>query len=239
VYCKETLLFLTHANGLLIEQTTYSYLDIYGSELPLGAPGASVDLSRAEQDLVYQLIHTEYRGVLQATPRPGYIQLTRYDKVKETDRRGNYNYRVQQRINRQTGVRWLIEAMIRGSLESLSCIDCASKSGTDAENAAANAKIEKRLEKVKAAIKNKCTVLVGHNIFTDLVYLYHCFIGALPATIEGFQTTIHAHFPFIVDTKYMATYRCGAGSIKSSLLEVHERLKIVEKPSISISHLCR
>lgn len=37
--------------------------------------------------------------------------------------------------------------------------------------------------------------LVGHNVFTDLINLYSCFIGPLPSTAKEFGQLVHETFP--------------------------------------------
>lgn len=37
--------------------------------------------------------------------------------------------------------------------------------------------------------------LVGHNLFTDLINMYECFIGPLPETAREFGQLVHKTFP--------------------------------------------
>lgn len=46
----------------------------------------------------------------------------------------------------------------------------------------------------------KKIVLVGHNLFMDLLHLYNCFIGKLPEKVEEFADLIHTSFPMYVYT---------------------------------------
>lgn len=41
-------------------------------------------------------------------------------------------------------------------------------------------------------------VLVGHNCFMDLLYLYNCFIGKLPENVEKFAELMSSSFPMCV-----------------------------------------
>lgn len=80
------------------------------------------------------------------------------------------------------------------------------------------AKFDKDLQKaiglrhlIDALFKSK-KPLVGHNLITDLVYLYQCFIGNLPDTEKEFAAIIHAAFPVCVsfpspESSFME-YRC-------------------------------
>lgn len=46
-------------------------------------------------------------------------------------------------------------------------------------------------------------VLVGHNIFHDIVFIHETFLGPLPDDLSTFIRTMHELFPLIVDTKYL------------------------------------
>ncbi|KAI5283739.1 hypothetical protein KEM52_003253, partial [Ascosphaera acerosa] len=61
--------------------------------------------------------------------------------------------------------------------------------------------------------------LIGHNLFTDLVYLYACFIGPLPESVDDFRHEIHTLFPRVIDTKFLATH-ADANASNSSLREL-------------------
>jgi poly(A)-specific ribonuclease len=47
-------------------------------------------------------------------------------------------------------------------------------------------------------------VLVGHNCFLDLMFIYSQFIDVLPQTHQVFIQKVHELFPQIYDTKLMA-----------------------------------
>lgn len=75
-------------------------------------------------------------------------------------------------------------------------------------------------------------VIVGHNCFLDMVYIYHTFIGELPDTVQGFQEKLHKLWPVVVDTKYMSTHNCGDINPASSLEQIAEQLKDLETPVV-------
>src|ERR1700712_4947918 len=66
---------------------------------------------------------------------------------------------------------------------------------------------QKEINEIDAKLKRKRHVVVGHNLFTDLVFIYSAFIGKLPDTVEDFQARIHNLFPYVIDTKYLATHQ--------------------------------
>ena len=53
-------------------------------------------------------------------------------------------------------------------------------------------------------LKHKKLMLVGHNLFLDLIYFYKCFFGPLPNDVRDFVPIMRAMFPIIFDTKLLA-----------------------------------
>jgi hypothetical protein len=51
------------------------------------------------------------------------------------------------------------------------------------------------LRKVLDMIIENKSVVVGHNVFQDLVFVYSQFLGGLPETVEEFSSTISEIFP--------------------------------------------
>jgi poly(A)-specific ribonuclease len=92
--------------------------------------------------------------------------------------------------------------------------------------------IKQLADRVKGKLKQNRPVLVGHNIFCDLLFFYRCFIGPLPNTLEEFIAAIHDLFPVLADTKYLATYDCGALAPESSLEDLNRNLAHFETPKI-------
>lgn len=74
-------------------------------------------------------------------------------------------------------------------------------------------------------LRAKRTILVGHNVFIDLIYFYDCFFGKLPHSVNDFEHRIHELFPRIIDTKYLATHGNDNPALsKSSLEELDDQL---------------
>lgn len=77
-------------------------------------------------------------------------------------------------------------------------------------------------------------MIVGHNLFTDLVYLYTTFVGPLPNDVEDFQDRIRGLFPIVIDTKYLATegQDSMSATMRKSLCELLEPFKKIHTPLI-------
>ena len=54
------------------------------------------------------------------------------------------------------------------------------------------------------ALRDKKLMLVGNNLFVDLVYIFHSFFGSLPATLQDFLPIMKAMFPLIVDINFLS-----------------------------------
>ncbi|RPB02215.1 ribonuclease CAF1 [Choiromyces venosus 120613-1] len=76
--------------------------------------------------------------------------------------------------------------------------------------------------------------LVGHNIFTDLINLYECFIGTLPDTSKEFAHILHRDFPIVIDTKFIATCDVETAGYSSNLQGIWDLLSTQEYPAIEL-----
>ncbi len=87
-------------------------------------------------------------------------------------------------------------------------------------------------------LKNKTHILVGHNLFGDLIFLYKTFFGNLPVTVMEFTNCISSLFPTVLDTKYMATHDGDAMQPNQSLKDLHDE-STGQRPTIVLdeSHL--
>lgn len=93
----------------------------------------------------------------------------------------------------------------------------------------------KELDELREALKDKVHTLVGHNLFTDLIFIYKTFIGKLPDKVTDFNKRIHALFPHVIDTKYLATHDSGSSQTRSGLKDLCDELKTPKKPSIALA----
>ncbi|KAB8239169.1 ribonuclease H-like domain-containing protein [Aspergillus alliaceus] len=196
-----------------------------------GLPSA---LNNFQKRLVHQLIEVEYPALVTIS-KPAFIQVIDYDEEREKAIREQRMARVQERIWKQTGFRWVVEALAGGDLTPLDPFSFVGimDSSTAVEP---QTSLKDFSNKLKQRLKDHRPVLVGHNLFTDLLYLYRCFFGPLPGKVEDFQAMAHEMFPVLMDTKYMATHDCGSIIPKSSLSEINDKLLQIKIPTICIHH---
>ncbi|KAK2753240.1 hypothetical protein FQN54_007931 [Arachnomyces sp. PD_36] len=191
-------------------------------------------INNFQKRLIHQLVRAEY-PYLVSIGKSTFMQIIRYNEERENGVKLERGKRIQEKVSKQIGFRWIVEGMVGGDLRHLDpkIFESVMPSSKEIE---AECALQAYSLELEARLKKNRPALVGHNIFTDLVNLYGCFFGKLPDRVEDFQTAISKLFPLIVDTKYMATHNCGSINPKSSLEEINESLKGRPKPVIDPQH---
>ena len=107
-------------------------------------------------------------------------------------------------LRRHTGFRFVIEALVGGSFaEDIHEMCRPSADDSHTKLYVSNEDLDKMIEYERQLRTGRRPVLVGHNHFTDLCFLYQAFIGPLPKDLVDFKHEIHRIFPRMIDTKYM------------------------------------
>ncbi|KAF9691517.1 hypothetical protein EKO04_010230 [Ascochyta lentis] len=203
------------------QKTTSSSLEITSST---GSPKAASTfaISRFEKRLVHQLVRAEFPDAV-AIGRNDCIRIMPFDAEREADNTRRIKSRVKEQIARQTGFRWIFEALVGGDINPDLLYIARSSAGADGRD---------RFDRALARLKKRQPVLVGHNMFTDIVYLYRTFVGPLPDTLAAFNDALHELFPKIIDTKYLATHAEGDLNASPTLEEIAKGLQDQPLPSI-------
>ncbi|THC97826.1 hypothetical protein EYZ11_002679 [Aspergillus tanneri] len=173
------------------------------------------ELNNFQKRLVHQVIEVEYPSLVTIS-QPAFIQIINYDEAREKAVQDQRIKRARERVSKQIGFRWVAEALAGGDLSHLDpyCFRSIMSRSTAVEP---QASLWEFSDKLKRKLQSHRPILVGHNIFIDLIYFCRCFFGPLPDRMEDFQTMAHSMFPVLVDTKYMATHECGSINPRSSL----------------------
>jgi poly(A)-specific ribonuclease len=95
--------------------------------------------------------------------------------------------------------------------------------------------IKKNLEDIKTRLSKRSRILVGHNLFTDLAFLYQTFIGDLPENHVEFAQNINNHWKTVIDTKYLATCGNESNNGNSSLKEIWRSVQDQKYPIIEMA----
>ena len=162
---------------------------------------------------------------------PAYIQVRDRDELREATLAKYRATTFDSKLQRQIGLRYLMDAMTTG--DSLDNLDASIWLGPT-HKGQQDGDTKKNLEQfrsVKQRLRSP-TVLIGHNIFTDLVNFYSCFIGKLPEDVDDFKDEIHELFPFVIDTKYLATHMGNRHGMRSGLEDLDSELKHWVSPRI-------
>jgi len=133
-------------------------------------------ISRFEKRLVHQLVRAEFPDLV-SIGRSECVRIADFDAVREADNTRRIKNRVREQIARQTGFRWVFEALAQGEISGADSLQAARSNmvvGADAQD------VYDRYDRALERLKKRQPVLVGHNMFTDIVYLYRTFVGELP-----------------------------------------------------------
>ncbi len=185
-------------------------------------------LNSFQRRLAHQYIKTEHPDLVTIT-RQGFMQIVAYDKEQE-DANQRYRNRIfDEKMVKQVGLRWIVEAICGGDLSTINPYNFHTTVKSRQEKVAAD------FIRVREQLMGNSTVLVGHNLFLDLIYFHACFFGPLPDKVEDFQRAIHDLFPRIIDTKYLATHNISDPVLADSSLEkLDERLSKQEEPCLGM-----
>ncbi|RYP31135.1 hypothetical protein DL767_005888 [Monosporascus sp. MG133] len=103
-------------------------------------------------------------------------------------------------------LRYIFEALVGGCFASIIRGEWTSESSVPEGHS--NLKdFHRDFDAVKCeeSLQKNRPIIVGHNLFHDLVFIYRTFFGPLPEKLDDFLVEIHTLFPRVADTKYMAT----------------------------------
>ena len=170
-------------------------------------------LNRYQKRLIHQLVRAEYPD-LTTSSRDDCVQLLPFDNEREAAHRDRRLLGFGKTLTSQIGVRWIVEA-ICSDVNRVIPSDHQSEISSPqffhdvimSQDVIGYASLESHKTQYKNLIE-KTSMLVGHNLFIDLIYLFACFFGQLPDRVEEFQARVAVIFPLIVDTKYVADIVC-------------------------------
>ncbi|KAH0561953.1 hypothetical protein GP486_003338 [Trichoglossum hirsutum] len=197
-------------------------------------PQSTHGLNNFQKRLIHQLVRAEFPGFVTLS-RPTFIQILPYDEAREASYQSSRQNALNAQISKQTGLRWVVEAMVGGDLSGINPMDCAQNTTGESVFIDKEA-ISSQMRGLRDALHGRRTILVGHNLFTDLINFYKAFIGDLPEEVEDFQKVIHQIFPMVIDTKYLATHEYDSINLRSSLEDLEEDLRAQIFPTIKLHY---
>ncbi|KAJ4294070.1 hypothetical protein N0V90_007759 [Kalmusia sp. IMI 367209] len=143
-------------------------------------------ISRFEKRLVHQLVRAEYPELVAIG------RIIHYDQDREEENKRRIKKRVKEQIARQTGFRWIFEALAGGDIHEANPFHFGPYAGVNGSIIAHDdIDVKERFDRARERLLKHQPVLVGHNLFTDIVYIYRSFVGELPETLDGFCAALH------------------------------------------------
>ncbi|CAG8971782.1 hypothetical protein HYALB_00001891 [Hymenoscyphus albidus] len=196
----------------------------------IGSPDQQI--SSYQRRLVHQLIRSEFPELRTFARDSGaFMQVVKINPKREAEEQQSRSHKFETAIGRQTGLRWIFEALTCGDLRNIDPL-WFYNIHDERTNADVLKNVTRELKTITKTLKTKQQILVGHNLFTDLAFIYKTFVGTLPVNVRHFQEDIHDLFPIIYDTKYLATQTEEFAHARSGLKELLEPFKKIHQPLI-------
>lgn len=185
-------------------------------------------LNRYQIRLTHQVVRNEYPK-LKTHSMGHFVQVTNPTAEQQANQEEIKLRNREREVGNAIGFRWILEAIIGGDISGLPhyYVRSAFEEGEAPEDCDAF------IRDLQAQLRNQTRAIVGHNCLTDIVNMYRCFFGDLPEKVDDFASKIHALFPMILDTKYLATLGTAKWT-NTSLRAVEEELNDEAKPSIHL-----
>lgn len=127
-------------------------------------------------------------------------------------------------------MRWIFEALSNGSLDSIPIEWFTSDTSEKPE--LQKPAVELAWKNLKKTLMEKSHIIVGHNLFMDLGFLYATFFGPLPQEVTDFQVTMRGLFPTVFDTKFINTEGQNSMGGRGRLQEILEPFRQIHLPLI-------
>ncbi|KAI1660326.1 CAF1-domain-containing protein [Daldinia decipiens] len=155
--------------------------------------------------LIHQIIREEYPSYVatrNATSGTASIALIDESVKARTEARKRWNL---SEVNRLSGLQILFEALSGGSFADRMKQEYVYHQSDVPERHRTWNELNKTFDfkKCEASLKRNRPILVGHNLFMDLAYIYQTFFEPLPANVDDFLIEINKLFPRIADTRFM------------------------------------
>lgn len=191
-------------------------------------------LSRYQMRLIYQTVRNEYDKRVVALGNRNWIQLILYDQKRQDALKADQEQYKEKDISKATEFRWLVEALAGGDITKINTNIFRAAISSDTAANDASVPLKDYIDGLQTKLNNRRRILVGHNLFTDLIMIYQCFIGDLPDSVQDFQRNVHNLFPTIIDTKFLATRGTHRGSEGSTLEDLEFNLQDRAAPVLEV-----
>ena len=173
---------------------------------------------------------------LVSVSKSDFVQIIPYDIEREEAQVNRKRQGLEHNLMSQIGLRWIIQAMcsnVEAGLRTNHTVPSTAYVKFQAETETTSVPANRADASQDESAEEKKPILVGHNLFLDLIYIYKCFFGPLPDQLEVFRSIMSALFPLIIDTKYLADIiNQNSPRYKSSLEQIDEEFSRIPSPVI-------
>nr|CAB3264978.1 poly(A)-specific ribonuclease PARN [Phallusia mammillata] len=128
---------------------------------------------------------------------------------------------VESRTNEHTKLRHIV--VVKGASSNI------KKARQELTKAREEAELEDAIgfSKVISCLSESGKLVVGHNMFLDVIYTIQQFVHPLPNDLEEFKSLVSCVFPKVLDTKLMGSMLPFKDQLQSTALgDMHNRLKL-------------
>ncbi|KAL2137174.1 hypothetical protein VTI74DRAFT_7721 [Chaetomium olivicolor] len=203
---------LSYRSFLFLKENNFSFEKAFSQGVPY--------LSRSEGELARRAYLSD--GYRQGSPADNPV-LDIWSRKFQNDTRNEIStwleanpgplfdndYRRRHKAILPTAFRYVIEALTGSAfaddLDSSLFLNPQPSSVTTPNHDSPPARLLLSLRLSQARLRRRRPILVGHNPLFDLCFIHEAFLGPLPADVASFRWRIHALFPRVVDTKYLAS----------------------------------
>ncbi|EKD18361.1 uncharacterized protein L3040_006764 [Drepanopeziza brunnea f. sp. 'multigermtubi'] len=204
------------------EKAEYAFCNIGNDAGPMNA---------FQRRIVHQIVRNEFPALRVFARNDGhFMQVEKLDVEREESFQRRQATRFNASIGKQKGLRWIFEALAGGDLSGIDPEWFRDKSSPNSESDWK--RVQSELATVTTTLRTHRPLIVGHNLFADLAFLFRTFVGHLPVNVKHFQEDIHALFPRVIDTKYVATYNTDAMNPRVGLKDLLAPFRKTHTPLI-------
>ncbi|KAI0104910.1 CAF1-domain-containing protein [Hypoxylon sp. NC0597] len=206
-------------------------------------------LNGLQARLIHQIIREEYPTCIakriQVGGMAGCMSVTISTRVTEVETKSRQLLNMDE-AKKLSGLQILFEALSGGSFAARINREWITHNNRLPVVADPRKKFNETFDfqQCEANLKRNQPILIGHNLFHDLAFIYNTFFEPLPPLADDFLRRINVLFPRIVDTKFMHTRGKHMMEPDRTLQELHDRyakfkfpvVRDVARPGLAAPH---
>ncbi|KAI1102813.1 CAF1-domain-containing protein [Jackrogersella minutella] len=231
---EESQRFYKYAKGQIAAFVAFHYQS--GKEIIIKNPFGD-KLNGLQLRLVRQIIYGEYPAYtvkrIPSGTHAGCMSVCLVDGNSRIENESRLRLNLEE-ARKLSGLQILLEALSGGSFAERVNREWVYYGNRPPVGAELRNKFNKtfNFKKCEASLKKSRPILVGHNLFQDLAFIYQTFFEPLPPKVDDFLNKIYTLFPCVVDTKFMYTLNRHMMEPDRTLQELHHYYAKLQLPGI-------